>query len=144
MHDGEMIWESPAIVLYLTDLFPAAGLGPLPGEPGRGTYLSWLAWYGDVLEPVAHFRFLALDHPGLAATFRGYDEAMARLCTALAGQPYLAGDRYSGADLLIASTFLWLPDLAPDDAGFRAWLARCGDRPSARRTADYEAGLTGG
>lgn len=143
VHDGEMIWESPAIVLYLTDLFPEAGLGPLPGEKGRGTYLSWLAWYGDVLEPVVHFRFLEVDNPGLAATFRGFDEAMERLCSAVARAPYLVGERYTGADLLIASTFLWFPDFVPDDAGFKAWLARCSDRPAVRRNAEREARLAG-
>jgi glutathione S-transferase len=52
VHDGHMIRERGAIILYLTDMFPAAGLGPLPGEPMRGEYLSWLSWYQGVMEPV--------------------------------------------------------------------------------------------
>lgn len=143
VHDGEMIWESPAIVLYLTDLFPEAGLGPRPGEKGRGRYLSWLAWYGDVLEPVIHFRFLEIDNPGLTNTFRSYDDAMDRLCTAVAEAPYLVGDRYTGADLLIASTFLWFPDFVPEDAAFNAWLERCADRPAVKRNFEREQRLIG-
>ena len=44
VHEGEMIWESAAIALYVADLFPNARLAPRPGEKGRGTYVSWLAY----------------------------------------------------------------------------------------------------
>lgn len=138
-HDGELVWETPAIFLYLTDLFPDAGLGPLPGQKGRGTYLSWLAWYGDVLEPVLHFKMLGIDHPGLHRTFRGYDEVAARLSTALKDRPYLLGEGFSAADLLIASTFSWLSALTPDDDAVRDWVTRCNTRPAAQRTASHEA-----
>src|SRR2546430_17250591 len=49
--DGVLITESIAIVQYLTDQFPAAGLGPRIGDPHRGPYLSWLAHYAGGLEP---------------------------------------------------------------------------------------------
>jgi hypothetical protein len=52
IHDGVAVWESTAIALYLTELFPEAGLGIAPGTPQRGRFLAWLAWYGAVLEPV--------------------------------------------------------------------------------------------
>ncbi|WP_116133154.1 glutathione S-transferase family protein [Tropicimonas sp. IMCC34043] len=141
VHDGEMVWESAAIFLYLTDMFPEAGLGPLPGQKGRGGYLSWLAWYGDVLEPVVHFRFLGIDHPGLFRTFRGYDEMAARLVSTLETRPYLLGDTFSAADLLIGSTFGWLPQMTPDNDAVRDWVARVTDRPAARRTAEREAAM---
>ena len=50
-HDGVVVFESPAIALYLTDAFPENGIGPVVGDPKRGAYLSWLAYYGDVMEP---------------------------------------------------------------------------------------------
>ncbi len=43
-HDGTLITESPAVVLYLSDLFPAAGLAPVVGNAARGSYLAWLAY----------------------------------------------------------------------------------------------------
>ena len=44
--DGdEHVRERGAIMLYLTDKYPQAKLGPLAGEAGRGAYLSWLAYY---------------------------------------------------------------------------------------------------
>src|SRR5829696_6269856 len=43
--DGVIVFESPAIALYLTDRFPKNRLGPIVGEPDRGAYLSWLSYY---------------------------------------------------------------------------------------------------
>src|SRR5690606_16783202 len=58
LQDGEtLVAESVAIVLYLTDAFPAAGLGPLPGETGRGEYLTWLTWYLAAMEPAIYAQF---------------------------------------------------------------------------------------
>lgn len=139
VHDGTDIWESPAIILYLTDLFPAAGLGPVIGDPQRGTYLSWLAYYGGVVEPVMVLQAAGLQHPYLEATFRGIDQVTARLEAALAHGPYLIGDRFSAVDLLLCSPFTWFPEATPDVPVIREWVARCEARPSAARIADYDA-----
>ena len=49
--DGdERVRERGAIMLYLTDKYPQAKLGPLPGEAGRGAYLSWLSYYQGIME----------------------------------------------------------------------------------------------
>ena len=141
VHDGVEIWESTAIALYLTELFPEAGLGRPVGSPDRGRLLSWLAWYGDVLEPVVVHAFAGLEHPVLHVTFRGLPEAIARLDAALAEQPYLMGAEYSVADLIVASTFLFAPQFVPEDGPIRAWVDRCAARPAQRAMADYEAGL---
>ena len=142
--DGVEIWESAAVFLYLTDSFPQAGLGPVVGDPLRGRYLSWLAWYAGVLEPVMHFKFLNIDNPALHRTFRGYDEAAARLVEALEASPWLVGDNYTAADLLIGSTFAWMRDLTPDSAAVKDWVSRVEARPAAKRTAEHEAKLMAG
>ena len=140
-HDGEVIRESSAIMIYLCELFPEAGLAPNPGEKGRGPFLSWMAWYGDVMEPVLVHQFAELEHPMLQATFRGVPEMQAALAKALESQPYLLGDRFSAADLLICSTFAWLPDAIPDVAHVRDWVARCLDRPAFVAATEYDAAL---
>lgn len=38
--DGETVFESSAIALYLTDKYRATPMGPLPGHATRGAYLS--------------------------------------------------------------------------------------------------------
>src|SRR5579859_5670765 len=61
--DGVIVYESSAIALYLTDTFPRAGLGPVVGDPLRGPYLSWLAYYTGVLEPAFVSKFLQVPVP---------------------------------------------------------------------------------
>lgn len=139
-HDGALIWESSAIILYLTDLFPQAGLGPLPGDPLRGPYLSWLAYYGDVMEPVMILGHVAgIEHPALHRTFRGLPEVTARLSAALADRPYLLGERFSAADLLLHSPYAWFRDATPEVPAIRDWVARCMDRPAAQRAMARDA-----
>ena len=41
VHRGVVITEVVAICCYLADAFPAAGLAPAIGDPGRGPYLGW-------------------------------------------------------------------------------------------------------
>jgi glutathione S-transferase len=143
VHDGALVTETAAILLYLTDLFPDAGLGPTAGQAGRGAYLTWLAWYGATMEPAY---LLALtgygDDPILRATVRGPAEAVARIEAALDGQDFLLGDRFSAADLLVSSPFKFFPEMVPGTGPIAGWIARCTDRPAYRRLA--EAGTIAG
>jgi glutathione S-transferase len=137
VQDGHPIWESSAIIQHLAELFPAAGLGVPVGDPRRGAYLSWLAWYAGVVEPVLVLQALRLDHPGIAKTFRTGDDLKARLAAALADRPYLLGDRYTAADLLLHSPYAWFDK--PGVPAIDAWVDRCMDRPGARYAAAFDA-----
>lgn len=141
VHDGAEVWESTAIALYLCELAPEAGLGRPVGAPDRGTVLSWLAWYGGVLEPVIVFSFAELEHPVLKTTFRGLPEACNRLVAALKDRPYLMGEDFTVADLIIASTFSFAPHLMPENPEIQGWVARCANRPSVKRAAAYDEKL---
>lgn len=125
--------ERAAIVIYLTDMFPKSGLGPLPGQPGRGAYLSWLAWYQGVLEPVMILHWAQISHPAVTASLRDYDTAIARLDEVLSRQPYLLGERFSAADLLASGPFAWFGDNLPAPPAVKDWVARCCDRDAFRR-----------
>ncbi len=130
--DGpDWVRERGAICLYLTDRFPAAGLGPLPGDATRGRYVSWLSYYQGVVEPVMIFDYLKLSDPALTATFRGMTEMLDRLEEALADSPWLLGERFSAADLLIASPFGYFPQMIPTDRPRLAdWITRVMAHPS--------------
>ena len=127
--DGVMIWETAAILLYLTDLFPEAGLGVPVGAPERGRYLSWLAWYAGVMEPALIHDAAGLAHPFLSATFRGPDAIRARLSEALETEDWLVGGRFTAADLLVSSPFLWFKDLQTGCPRVTDWVARCAAHP---------------
>lgn len=124
--------ERGAVILYLTDMFPEAGLAPLPGDPQRGEYLSWLFWYQGVFEPVAILSWAKVEHPAIHASLRDYDTAIQRLDEVLGRQPYLLGDQFSAADLLCAGPFAWFGDQLPATPAIRDWVARCQDRDSVR------------
>ncbi len=141
VHDGALITESPAIFLYLTDLYPDAGIGVPVGDPLRGPYLSWLAYCGGVIEPVISHSYAGLeDNPVLAATFRGRAEMDHRILAALEGGPHLLGERFSGADILISAMGLWARQMVPAGAKVDAWLERCAARPALARANAKDAG----
>lgn len=138
-HDGTLVTETGAIMLLLTDMFPAAGLGPAADDPKRGAYLTWLFWYGSVMEPVMIQHAAGLSHPWLTATYRGMAEMEARISAALAKGPWLLGDSFSAADILIQSPYHWFADMIPDDPAIRDWLARGKARASYTRVRQQDA-----
>jgi glutathione S-transferase len=144
LHDGTLITESPGVIQYLTGLFPDTGLAPNPGDPKYGEYLTWLHWYGSVMEPVMIFAAGGIDHPSLDVTYRGVPEVTARIERALAKGPWLLGDRFTAADLLVHSPFAWFGDMTPDVPVIQDWAARCQARPAIARTKASDSRLMAG
>ena len=103
--DGQIVFESPAIALYLTDKFPKNRLGPLVGERDRAAYLSWLSYYTGVLEPAIMSKFMNVEVPRGTAGWVAVEEAMPAIVTALSANPYLLGERFSAVDVLYGPTF---------------------------------------
>ncbi|WP_434045607.1 MULTISPECIES: glutathione S-transferase family protein [Sorangium] len=134
VHDGVLVTESIAIMLYLTDLHPEAGLAPRVGDPLRGAYLTWLAWYAGTVEPVVTFEFAKVaDNPALVHTFRGLAELHARIAGALAKGEYILGDQFTAADLLFGSLGQWFRAALPSGQRIDDYISRCASRPAAAR-----------
>ena len=139
LHDGAGMTEVNAIMLHLTDLFPEGGMGAPLDDPLRGPFLMWMAWYGNVLEPVVHFHFAQIESPALKRTFRDFPTAVARLEAQLAKGPWLLGERYSAADQIAAQMFHLFPQFQPNDGPIPDWVARYAERPASRRQAERAA-----
>ncbi|MEO7128195.1 MAG: glutathione S-transferase family protein [Rhodoferax sp.] len=103
--DGVIVFESPAIAIYLTDKFPKNRLGPLVGESERGAYLSWLCYYTGVLEPAFMSKVMNVEVPRGTAGWVAVEEAMPAVINALSKGPYILGELFSAADVLYATTF---------------------------------------
>jgi glutathione S-transferase len=132
VHDRALVTESAAICLYLSDAFPEAKLGPAVGDPQRAAYLTWLAWYPGVVEPAVVAKATGAAEKD-ATLQRLYDEMCARLASALENGPYLLGDRFSTADVLVASVFHWNRQMMPPSPVFDAYVKRIGERPALQR-----------
>ncbi|HEX9523617.1 MAG TPA: glutathione S-transferase family protein [Reyranella sp.] len=140
VHRGVVVTETAAIIPYLADTFPAAGLAPPPGDAARGSYYRWLFFGAGCVEPaVLDKLFKRPDIERKAAVGWGsYDDVVAALKKALADGPYLLGETFSAADVYIGSEIRWAMMFgAPGVKGekvFDDYVARLSARPAAQRT----------
>lgn len=139
--NGVLISESVAITAYLCDAYPQAGLAPKIGDPLRGPYLEWLAYYIGVMEPVMIAGFAGFsDNPAVVRSWRTPREVHARISSALEKSPYILGDNFSAIDVLLGSMGQWMrPALPPGDV-VDTYLKRLGERPAAQRAAAKDNG----
>jgi glutathione S-transferase len=141
--DEVLVTESAAIVLYLTDAYPGAGLGPQVGEPDRGDYLTWLAYSAGVIEPALSAIFnKPAQAPGDAARLAWGDPAnrVRRLSGTLSARPYVLGEAFSGADILVGSAVQFAKAALPGHAEFDAYLERLTARPAFQRALARDEG----
>ncbi len=138
VHDGKVVAESGAILLYLTDAFPGAGLGPVAGEDGRADYLGWLFFYAAEVEPNMINKFTgAVDSQPHAA--RGYEQMTERFEGQLKRFPYILGETFSAADVLFGSAVQWGSNMLPKSEVLDAYLARLSDRPANKAAQAKDA-----
>ncbi|OHV78090.1 glutathione S-transferase family protein [Ensifer sp. LCM 4579] len=142
LHNETLIWESVAVVQYLTDLHPDCSLGRPAGHPDRGAYLSWLAYYAGVIEPAASAQVsgLTANNPALA---RLHAEMCAHVIDVLTRQPYLIGDRMSAADLLLASALQWMRKILPESDVIDRYVRVVTDRPALLRAREIDSKPSG-
>ena len=135
LKDGaHVVFEQTAIALYLSDKFPSVRLGPTPDDPGRGGFLTMLAYYSGVLEPAFTSKFLHVTVPRGTAGWVDSDEAMDFINGRLAAHPYIAGETFTVADVLYAGAFALFmksPLLSEKKTEqLEQYVARCVSRPA--------------
>jgi glutathione S-transferase len=143
-HNGEKVFESAAIALYLTDAFPKNGLGPTVGEPGRGAYVSMLAYYGSVLEPAFMSKFLNTPVPRGTAGWVVVEEAMEFVVATLERDGYIAGTKFTAADVLYGTTFAMFGQspMMPKSPVVDAYVKRIIERPAYVRAMARDEAVT--
>ena len=142
VHDGTVVTETGAIIAYLADAFPEAGLAPAPGDKARGTYLRWLFFGAGCFEPALLDRMLQrppiAQERKAAVAWGSYEEVLHALATMLDPGPYVLGDRFSAADVYLGAELSWAGMFgAPgvkDNPVFDAYVARVAARPAYART----------
>jgi glutathione S-transferase len=105
--DGDTkVFEGAAICLYLADKFPEANLAPKIGAAERGRYLSLMVYSTSQLEP-AMGDFLLKVETLAQRGWTDFETTKDVIEGELGNGPYLFGDWFTAADIMIGSMFIW-------------------------------------
>jgi glutathione S-transferase len=146
-HDGTVITERAAITIYLADAFPEAGLAPAIGDPIRGPYLTALVYCDAVFDPCIAGRAHGLSYRSNDYSFGLFDDMVNYVERKLTENAFAAGDRFTAADVQLASGIAYTMDQLkklPEKRAFRAYLDRIKNRSAYQRARakDYALAKT--
>lgn len=136
-HRGIVVTEVAAICAYLADAFPETGLAPKIDDPLRGPYYRWMFFAPGSLEPAAFDR---MNGRGTleprASSYGDYDATVETAAMAVAKGPYVLGERFSAADVILASHIIWdmMMKGLPERPEFTAYGQRMQARPAWQRS----------
>jgi glutathione S-transferase len=136
-HHDTVISEVAAICTYLADTFPAAKLAIPIGTPRRGVYLKWLFFGPGCIEPAVIDRAAPRKEEARRAMlgYGDFDTTMDTVAAAVAKGPWLMGDQFTAADVVIGANIRWgmMFKMIPERPEFAAYAARIAARPAAQR-----------
>jgi glutathione S-transferase len=141
--DGFKLWESMAINLYLAKKYSGAAGGLYPqGPEDEARAWQWSFWGMTEIERPALTALLNRIGPEDRRDDAAAEEAERTLAAplkvldaAVSTTPYLLGQRFTVADLNVASILAWARQARVNLAAFpkaEAWLKTCHDRPAAQ------------
>jgi len=145
-HGEVIVTETAAIIAYLADAFPEAGLAPAHGSKLRGPYYRWLFFAAACLEGAVLNRILNVTVPpeqAGAVGYGSYEKVVEVLTGAVSQSSFILGKEFSAADVYVGSLigfglrFGWF-DKIPE---FKAYYGRIHDRPAALRAAALDDAL---
>jgi len=145
-HGDTVVTECGAICAYLADVFPHAGLAPPHGDRRRGPYYRWLFFAASPLEGAIVNRHLGVEVPPEKKMMVGYGEhadAMRGVAHALETGPYLLGEQFTAADVLLGSTLGWamMTGGLEKTPQIEAYVGRLMARPASKRAREIDDAL---
>lgn len=139
-HDGTIVFECAAITLYLADALPKAKLAPPIGDPRRGPYATWLAYWAGPMNAIATARFRGWDKDGPSG-FGTFDEMETFMADTLGAHPFVIGDSFTAADVLVGGAVgFFNGSLLPQRKVYDDYLARLEARPAWQRAQEKDSG----
>jgi glutathione S-transferase len=139
-----LVTEQAAIMTYLADLYPQAGLAPAVDDPLRGPYLRWMAFHGACFEPAVIDLALQREPAPLSmCPYGDYDTMLATFVQQLGTGPWLLGARFSAVDILWGYGLGWTTafKLVPELPEIVDYIGRLNARPAAQRVTAADAEL---
>jgi glutathione S-transferase len=145
-HGDAIVTEAAAICAYLADAFPQAGLAPAPGSRERAAYYRWLFFGAGPVESAVTNKAMGFQIPAERAMTSGYGSLEAVLNAlegAVSHSDYLAGNRFSAADLYVGSQLGWGMQFGTIEKrpAFERYAARINSRPAAIRAREIDDAL---
>ena len=137
VHDGTVVTERAAITLYLCETFAQSGLMPAPGEPGRAAFLTWVVYADSIMDPVLAAKASGHEYMGKAYSYGSFQEMIDNLERALSAHPYIAGDRFTAADVQVGGALqygLFSLKIVPPKPVFLDYVKRLSERPAHTRS----------
>lgn len=107
-HGEVVVTESAAICTYLAETFPDAGLAPRPEE--KGNYYRWLFFAAGPLEQATALKAMEVNIPAEKQGMLGFGNlkvTLDALSQALNYNPYIAGNRFTAADVYVGLSIGW-------------------------------------
>jgi glutathione S-transferase len=144
LRDGEAtLAEAAAIAAYVAERYPEAGLAPKLGDPLRAKYLYWLFFGPGCIEPAIVQLATKLEMNPIAAGWGDSQRVIDVLDVALQKGPWILGEPFSAADIVIGSGLNFavrLFKVIPSRPSFDAYIERCMARPAFQRAEKIAAG----
>lgn len=134
-HGDVSITEGAAICTHLADLAPHKELLPPPGSALRGLCYRWLFFAAGPLESFLTARRFGTLAPASMAGYGSEADLMRTLEQAVAGKTYLAGARFTVADLYMAALLGYYMrfEMLERKAAFEDYAQPHLQRPAAQR-----------
>ncbi len=144
VHDGRVVTEGAAICAYLAEAFPDAGLAPTADE--RADYYRWLFYAAGPVEAAITNRSLGVTPTGDQQRMVGYGcyaTMVDTLEAAVSAHPFIAGDRFTAADVYVGSQVMWglMFESLPKRDAFAAYAARLSEREAYKQAAAIDDAL---
>ena len=146
VHDGVVVTECAAICAYLADVFPDAHLAPPAHSPLRGPYYRWLFFGAGPIEQAVSVKSMKLEptvEQRISLGFGCMEDVLAAVEGAVKDRAFLVGDRFTAADLDLASHLSWGMNFGTIERrpAFETYAERHLQRPAARRADEIDNAL---
>jgi len=137
LQDGDTgLGEAAAICAYVAERYPEAKLAPPLGDPRRARYHYWLFFGPSCIEPAIIQIFTKIQVPSSTAGWGDATQVFDVLDQALQSGPWLLGEDFSAADVVIGSGLDFAVrrfKMVPTRPAFDRYLDLCAARPAFQR-----------
>ena len=149
VHDDLVLFESPAICIYICELDTSSRFMPPLGDSNRPLFFQWLAYLNNTLQAEymlwRYSETHTTDAKSIAAIKAAQDQRLTGILTLfdeeLGKKKFLLGDKISACDHCLFMLALWCENLSRPTASFAKllrFMCELSQRPAVQRVHEIE------